>query len=189
MVQGGDPEGTGKGGNSIWGKAFKDEFRPQYSHTGRGVVAMANSGADSNKSQFYITYRSCKHLDNKHTIFGKLVGGMETLDAIERIGTDNKDAPVEEIKIERVAVFVNPYEEATEELEAERAAELDKAKEELKKIPKPKEEKKKVYTSGVGKYINPTLKKEARKTETDGESSAAKKKKTSSYAFKDFSAW
>ena len=81
------------------------------------------------------------------------------------------------------------YEEATEELEAERAAELDKAKEELKKIPKPKEEKKKVYTSGVGKYINPTLKKEARKTETDGESSAAKKKKTSSYAFKDFSAW
>lgn len=188
MVQGGDPEGTGKGGNSIWGKAFKDEFRPQYSHTGRGVVAMANSGGDSNKSQFYITYRSCKHLDNKHTIFGKLVGGMETLDAIERVGTDNKDAPVEEIKIERIAVFVNPYEEATEELKAERDAELDKAKEELKKIPKPKEEKKKVYTSGVGKYINPTLKKEARKTETDGES-AAKKKKSSSYAFKDFSAW
>ena len=188
MVQGGDPEGTGKGGNSIWGKAFKDEFRPQYSHTGRGVVAMANSGGDSNKSQFYITYRSCKPLDNKHTIFGKLVGGMETLDAIERVGTDNKDAPVEEIKIERIAVFVNPYEEATEELKAERDAELDKAKEELKKIPKPKEEKKKVYTSGVGKYINPTLKKEARKTETDGES-AAKKKKSSSYAFKDFSAW
>merc|ERR1712110_485533 len=121
------------------------------------------------------TYRSCKHLDGKHTIFGKLVGGMDTLDAIERIGTDNKDAPVEEIKIERVAVFVNPYEEATEELEAERAAELDKAKEELKKIPKPKEEKKKVYTSGVGKYINPTLKKEARKTETDAESSSQEK--------------
>ena len=99
MVQGGDPEGTGKGGQSIWGKPFKDEFKPQYSHSGRGVLAMANSGPDSNKSQFYITYRSCKHLDNKHTIFGKLVGGMETLDAIERVGTDNKDAPVEEIKI------------------------------------------------------------------------------------------
>jgi len=189
MVQGGDPEGTGKGGNSIWGKAFKDEFKPQYSHTGRGVLAMANSGPDSNKSQFYITYRSCKHLDNKHTIFGKLVGGMETLDAIERVGTDNKDVPVEEIKIERIAVFVNPFQEATDELQAERDAELEKAKEELKAVPKPKEEKKKVYSSGIGKYINPSIKKEARKAETEAEPSNVKKKKTNSYAFKDFSAW
>ena len=150
---------------------------------------MANSGPDSNKSQFYITYRSCKHLDNKHTLFGKLVGGVETLAAIERVGTDNKDMPVEEIKIERVAVFVNPYEEAIEELKAERDAEIEKVKEELKQIPKTKEEKKKAYSSGVGKYINPTLKKEARKSETEGEASAAKKKKNSSYTFKDFSAW
>ena len=77
---------------------------------------MANSGPDTNKSQFYITYRSAKHLDNKHTVFGKLVGGMETLDAIERIGTDNKDAPVEEIKIEKVSVFVDPFQEVEEEL-------------------------------------------------------------------------
>ena len=157
--------------------------------TGRGVLAMANSGPDSNKSQFYITYRSCKHLDNKHTIFGKLVGGMETLDAIERVGTDNKDAPVEEIKIERVAVFVNPFQEAADELQAERDAELEKAKEELKEVPKPKEVKKKVYSSGIGKYINPTLKKEARKAETEAEASAAKKKKSGSYSFSDFSAW
>ena len=189
MVQGGDPEGTGKGGNSIWGKSFKDEFKPQYSHTGRGVVAMANSGPDTNKSQFYITYRSCKHLDNKHTIFGKLVGGMETLDAIERVGTDNKDAPVEEIKIERIAVFVNPFEEATTELQAERDEELKKATEELKQIPKKKEEKKKVYGSGIGKYINPSVKKEARKAESDTDGTGAKKKNTSSYAFGDFSSW
>ena len=57
MVQGGDPTGTGTGGESIWGKTFEDEFKPQYHHTGRGVLAMANSGPDSNKSQFYITYR------------------------------------------------------------------------------------------------------------------------------------
>ena len=192
MVQGGDPEGTGKGGQSIWGKPFKDEFKPQYSHSGRGVLAMANSGPDSNKSQFYITYRSCKHLDSKHTIFGKLVGGMETLDAIERVGTDNKDAPVEEIKIQRVAVFVNPFQEAEDELQAERDAELQKATEELKQVPKPKVEAKKVYSSGIGKYINPAVKKEARKVE--GESSAgpgpsAKKKKQNSYTFSDFSGW
>jgi len=189
MVQGGDPEGTGKGGNSIWGKAFKDEFKPQYSHTGRGVLAMANSGPDSNKSQFYITYRSCKHLDNKHTIFGKLVGGMETLDAIERVGTDNKDAPVEEIKIERIAVFVNPFQETTDELQAERDAELEKAMEELKQVPKPKKVERKVYSSGIGKYINPTIKKEARKAEQESEASSSKKKKSSSYSFNDFSAW
>ena len=153
---------------------------------------MANSGPDSNKSQFYITYRSCKHLDSKHTIFGKLVGGMETLDAIERVGTDNKDAPVEEIKIQRVAVFVNPFQEAEDELQAERDAELQKATEELKQVPKPKVEAKKVYSSGIGKYINPAVKKEARKVE--GESSAgpgpsAKKKKQNSYTFSDFSGW
>ena len=117
------------------------------------------------------------------------MGGMETLDAIERVGTDNKDAPVEEIKIERVAVFVNPYQEASDQLQAERDAELEKAKEELKKVPKPKEEKKKVYSSGVGKYINPNLKKEARKAESESEASSAKKKKHSDYSFKDFSGW
>jgi len=193
MVQGGDPEGTGLGGQSIWGKPFKDEFKPQYSHTGRGVLAMANSGADSNKSQFYITYRSCKHLDGKHTIFGKLVGGMDTLDALERVGTDNKDAPVEEIKIEKIAVFVNPYEEAEAELVAQREAEIAKATEELANVPKPAAPERKVFSSGVGKYINPAVKKEARKAEAVEEGQAGpsqpKKKKTNSYAFSDFSSW
>ena len=82
------------------------------------MLAIANSGPGSKFSQFYITYRSCKHLDNKHNIFGKLAGGMETLNAIERVGTDNKDAPVEEIKIERVAVFVNPLQEAADEIQS-----------------------------------------------------------------------
>ena len=117
---------------------------------------------------------------------------METLDAIERIGTDNKDAPVEEIRLQRVAVFVNPFQEAEDELQAERDAELQKATEELKQVPKPKVEAKKVYSSGVGKYINPTVKKEAGKAEVDSSGnpgSGTKKKKPNSYTFSDFSAW
>lgn len=63
----------------------------------------------------FITYRSCKHLDGKHTIFGKVVGGIETLNAMERIGTDNKDRPVEEILIEGTQIFTDPYAEVDEQ--------------------------------------------------------------------------
>ena len=62
---------------------------------------MANSGPDTNKSQFFITYRSCKHLDSKHTVFGRIVGGLDTLANLERIETDNKDVPIEEIIVQR----------------------------------------------------------------------------------------
>merc|ERR1719334_1337720 len=171
MVQGGDPEGTGSGGNSIWGKAFKDEFKPQYSHTGRGVLSMANSGPDTNKSQFFITYRSCKHLDGKHTIFGKLVGGMDVLTHIEAIGTDNKDRPVEDIILQRAVLFVDPFVEAEEELAKKREEALNEATSSSKNTTdakKAKPEERKVFGSGVGKYINPTIKKEARKAETEG---------------------
>lgn len=65
---------------------------------------MANSGTNTNKSQFFITYRSCRHLDNKHTIFGKMVGGLETLDKMERIETDVKSRPKQEIKIVKAVV-------------------------------------------------------------------------------------
>ena len=64
----------------------------------------------------FITYRSCKHLDNKHTVFGKLVGGMETLSAMERVNTDNKDRPIEDVVIERAAVFVDPFAEVDEQV-------------------------------------------------------------------------
>lgn len=64
----------------------------------------------------FITYRSCKHLDGKHTIFGRVVGGMETLSAMERIGTDNKDRPVEEIIIESAQIFTDPYAEVDEKV-------------------------------------------------------------------------
>ena len=101
-----------------------------------------------------------------------------------------QDVPVEEMKIERVAVFVNPFQEAKDELQAEREAELEKANEELKKIPKPVVKERKVFSSGVGKYINPAIKKEARKAEDDPQvASTSKKKKTNNYSFSDFSSW
>lgn len=74
MIQGGDPTGTGRGGESIYGKPFKDEFHTRLKFTHRGIVAMANSEANSNGSQFFITLAETKWLDNKHTIFGKVTG-------------------------------------------------------------------------------------------------------------------
>ncbi|XP_065558558.1 RING-type E3 ubiquitin-protein ligase PPIL2-like isoform X1 [Artemia franciscana] len=194
MIQGGDPTGTGEGGESLWNKPFNDEFKPNLSHSGRGVLSMANSGPNTNKSQFFITFRSCKHLDGKHTVFGRVVGGLETLSAIERIETDNKDRPIEDIVIEGAQTFVDPYAEADEEVAKLRAEEL--AKEELEQQAKlagrPKTEPG-VYRlykeSGVGKYLNPEFSNYKRPLETpEAELGVSKKKKEVRSNF-DFSNW
>lgn len=196
MIQGGDPTGTGTGGESYWGEPFKDEFKPFLTHTGRGILSMANSGPSTNKSQFFITFRSCKHLDGKHTVFGKVVGGMETLSALERVETDNKDRPIEDLILERTSVFVDPFKEVDDQLAKERQEELEKTKvQEASLIEKKKSgTEQKVYGKGVGKFLNPSLKREARKAESEESSSGVetkKKKKTSdaSYGFSNFSAW
>jgi len=202
MVQGGDPTGTGSGGESYWGGTFKDEFRPQYSHTGRGVLSMANSGPDTNKSQFFITYRSCKHLDGKHSIFGKLVGGMDSLTTIEAVGTDNKDKPVTDIILEKAVVFVDPFQEVEEELAKLREEELEKLGQQSgasKSKTEKKEVERQVFGTGVGKYINPAIKKESRKDEGKRDATSAlmgppatlqtKKKAKPSGQLSDFSAW
>ena len=113
MLQGGDPTGTGKGGTSVWGKSFNDEFEGPLSHDKRGVVSMANKGKNTNTSQFFITYRECKHLDRKHTIFAQVVDGLDsTLSAIENSEVRGDDKrPVQEVKMESVSVFVDPFEE------------------------------------------------------------------------------
>uniref|UniRef100_A0A3Q2V2P4 Peptidylprolyl isomerase (cyclophilin)-like 2 n=1 Tax=Haplochromis burtoni TaxID=8153 RepID=A0A3Q2V2P4_HAPBU len=193
MIQGGDPTGTGTG-ESFWGKPFKDEFRPNLSHTGRGILSMANSGPNTNKSQF-ITFRSCTYLDRKHSVFG-VVGGFETLTAMENVESDAKtDKPKSEIKIISTTVFVDPYEEADAQIAAEREKELQKQEEEKQQaniaLKKAKEEQApKTFKAGVGKYINPATKRSAAEDESGPSTSGtAAKKSKGKTSFGDFSSW
>ncbi|PHH83438.1 hypothetical protein CDD83_2985 [Cordyceps sp. RAO-2017] len=111
MIQGGDPSGTGKGGCSIWGKNFNDEFEGSQTHDARGIVSMANKGKNTNSSQFFITYKPTPHLDRKHTIFGRLAGGGDVLDEMEVDPTDGCDRPLDKIFIKKVVVLIDPFEE------------------------------------------------------------------------------
>ncbi|RKP40061.1 cyclophilin-like domain-containing protein [Dimargaris cristalligena] len=101
MIQGGDPTGTGRGGDSYWKREFPDEIRgKRLSHDRRGILSMANHGRDTNGSQFFFTFRPCKHLDGKHTIFGHIVGGQATLDTMELVPADpTTDRPSRDIHI------------------------------------------------------------------------------------------
>lgn len=111
MIQGGDPTGTGRGGTSVWGKNFEDEFEGPLKHDARGVVSMANKGKNTNSSQFFITYRPAAHLDRKHTIFGKVVGGLDVLQKLEDVPVDESKRPKEDVQILEAVVFVDPFEE------------------------------------------------------------------------------
>lgn len=97
VIQGGDPSGDGTGGASIFGQPFEDEQNDL--RMTRGVIAMANKGRNSNLSQFFIVQRKggTPWLQEKHTIFGRVTHGMETVDAIARIATDEQDKPLEPI--------------------------------------------------------------------------------------------
>jgi peptidylprolyl isomerase len=99
MIQGGDPLGTGTGGESIWGKNFPDEFSDEARFDSEGMLAMANSGPMTNGSQFFITTSKPEWLNDKHTIFGKVVEGYENVKAIEAVETGAQDKPIEEQKI------------------------------------------------------------------------------------------
>lgn len=129
MIQGGDPTGTGRGGESVWGRSFEDEFSVDY-HNIRGALSMANAGPGTNGSQFFIVQAKevdgglisqmeqlsdrgfpadCVEdykqlggtpwLDFKHTVFGQVVEGMETVDAIAEVETGYADKPIEDVSI------------------------------------------------------------------------------------------
>ena len=98
MIQGGDPTGTGAGGP---GYTFEDEFNDN--KVERGALAMANAGPNTNGSQFFIvTTEAAPWLDGKHTVFGRVTGGMDAVDSIEGTETDSGDKPVSEALIERI---------------------------------------------------------------------------------------
>jgi cyclophilin family peptidyl-prolyl cis-trans isomerase len=102
MIQGGDPDGTGRGGKSIWGKPFADEFSPKYRFDRKGLLAMANAGPGTNGSQFFITLAPTPHLNDRHTIFGEVVGGMDVVEKIGKVAKGAGDKPIEPVKMTKI---------------------------------------------------------------------------------------
>jgi len=104
MIQTGDPLGDGTGGESIWGRNFADEFHPSLKHDRPYTLSMANAGKDTNGSQFFITTVPCPWLDNKHTVFGRAISGLDVIHRIENARVDKSDKPLEDIKIVGVEI-------------------------------------------------------------------------------------
>ncbi len=135
MIQGGDPQGTGIGGESIWGKKFEDEFNPDL-HNLRGALSMANAGPNTNGSQFFIVQASSvpdgmieqmkdmpnafpestveayekmggtPWLDFRHTVFGQVVEGMDIVDAIANVKVGSSDKPIDDVIIETIEINI-----------------------------------------------------------------------------------
>jgi cyclophilin family peptidyl-prolyl cis-trans isomerase len=104
MIQGGDPTGTGRGGESIYGEKFEDEFHPTLSHK-KGHISMANAGPNTNGSQFFIVHaEETSWLDGKHSVFGNVVKGLEIVDIIGTVPTDSGDKPFKKVEIVKVTI-------------------------------------------------------------------------------------
>ncbi|KAG0329140.1 Peptidyl-prolyl cis-trans isomerase cyp8 [Dissophora globulifera] len=209
MLQGGDPTGTGRGGESYWKENFKDEIKSKLSHNARGILSMANKGPGTNSSQFFITFKPCTHLDGKHTIFGKVVGGMDVLDKLEAVPADeDTDVPISPgIVMQDATIFVDPYQTFTERQKRKRKYEEEEKTNPVKKEnpldhstwfgPTIKRDVEGGGTvgGGVGKYLAAaTASKDSGETNKTGEASdvpaePTRKKKTVAKGFGDFSSW
>ncbi|EDO35998.1 predicted protein [Nematostella vectensis] len=99
MIQTGDPTGTGRGGASIYGPTFEDEVTRELKHTGAGILSMANSGPNTNGSQFFVTLAPTQWLDGKHTIFGRINKGLEVVKRIGLVETNADDRPLHDVYI------------------------------------------------------------------------------------------
>jgi len=105
MIQGGDPTGTGRGGESLWGKPFADEIVSSLVFDEPGILAMANSGPNTNGSQFFITVAATTWLNGNHTIFGKVIEGMDVVYAISKVATSKPgDKPLQDVVMESVTI-------------------------------------------------------------------------------------
>ncbi|XP_046312136.1 spliceosome-associated protein CWC27 homolog isoform X2 [Marmota monax] len=141
IVQGGDPTGTGTGGESIYGAPFKDEFHSRLRFNRRGLVAMANAGPHDNGSQFFFTLGRADELNNKHTIFGKVTGDtVYNMLRLTEVDIDDDERPRNPHKIKSCEVLFNPFDDII-------PREIKKPKKE-----KPEEEVKKLKPKGTKNF-------------------------------------